>query len=80
MKAAALDRDPDKLSIDFVGLFDTVEAYGVPIEEMREVVHRFVFPIKFGGDHTIWKKVDRDTTGSVVSTMSASLSIRSACL
>ena len=30
-----------------------------PIEEMREVVHRFVFPIKFGGDHTIWKKVHR---------------------
>ncbi|WP_281024507.1 phospholipase effector Tle1 domain-containing protein [Methylocystis rosea] len=36
-----------------------MEAYGVPIEEMREVVHRFVFPIKFGGDHTIWKKVHR---------------------
>ena len=59
VQKAASDRDPNKLSIDFVGLFDTVEAYGVPIEEMREVIHRFVFPIKFGGDHTIWNKVDR---------------------
>ena len=42
-----------------MGLFDTVEAYGVPIEEMRDVIHRFVFPIKFGGDHTIWEKVLR---------------------
>lgn len=59
VKQAASDRQPDKLSIDFVGLFDTVEAYGVPIEEMRDVIHRFVFPIKFGGDHTIWEKVLR---------------------
>jgi uncharacterized protein (DUF2235 family) len=59
VKEAASDRQPCKLSIDFVGLFDTVEAYGVPIEEMRDVIHRFVFPIKFGGDHTIWKQVNR---------------------
>ena len=59
MKKAASDRQPCELSIDFVGLFDTVEAYGVPIEEMRDVIHRFVFPIKFGGDHTIWEKVNR---------------------
>nr|WP_256031909.1 DUF2235 domain-containing protein [Methylocystis suflitae] len=59
VKKAASDRTPDKLSIDFVGLFDTVEAYGVPIEEMRDVVHRLVFPIKFGGDHTMWERVNR---------------------
>jgi len=59
VQAAASDRKPAELSIDFVGLFDTVEAYGVPIEEMRDVIHRFVFPIKFGGDHTIWKNVQR---------------------
>jgi len=50
-------RRPNELSIDFVGLFDTVEAYGVPIEEMREGIHRFAVPIKFGGDHTIWSNV-----------------------
>ncbi|MBG0800079.1 DUF2235 domain-containing protein [Methylocystis sp. H4A] len=58
VKKAASDRAPEKLSIDFVGLFDTVEAYGVPIEEMRDVIHRFVFPIKFGGDHTMWEEVN----------------------
>ena len=57
VKKAASDRAPENISIDFVGLFDTVEAYGVPIEEMRDVIHRFVFPINFGGDHSIWEKV-----------------------
>ncbi|MBM3655013.1 MAG: DUF2235 domain-containing protein, partial [Alphaproteobacteria bacterium] len=59
VKKAASARQPCELSIDFVGFFDTVEAYGVPIEEMRDVIHRFVFPIKFGGDHTIWERVLR---------------------
>jgi uncharacterized protein (DUF2235 family) len=50
-------RRPEDITIDFMGLFDTVEAYGVPIEEMREGVHRLVWPISFGGDHSIWKNV-----------------------
>jgi hypothetical protein len=52
-------RRPEHIAIDFLGLFDTVEAYGVPIEEMREGVHRLVWPIRFGGDHSIWKNVWR---------------------
>jgi len=55
--AAAPERNPKEIKIDFLGLFDTVEAYGVPIEEMREGVHRLVWPISFGGDHSIWKNV-----------------------
>lgn len=57
VQAADPARAPEKLSVDFLGLFDTVEAYGVPIEEMREGVHLLVFPIKFGNDHTIWRNV-----------------------
>lgn len=53
------DRRPAKVKIDFLGLFDTVEAYGVPIEEARNFLHRYVIPIRFGGDHSIWENVVR---------------------
>jgi uncharacterized protein (DUF2235 family) len=33
--------------IAFAGLFDTVEAYGVPLEEMRDAIDWAVWPIKF---------------------------------
>jgi len=55
--AATPERAPGEINIDFLGLFDTVEAYGVPVEEMREGVHRLVWPINFGGDHSIWQNV-----------------------
>lgn len=58
-EAMSAGRGPGAVDIDFLGLFDTVEAYGVPIEEMREGVHTLVFPIKFGGDHTIAPQVKR---------------------
>ncbi|MFA6206702.1 MAG: DUF2235 domain-containing protein [Methylocystis sp.] len=57
IKDADPQRRPENITIDFMGLFDTVEAYGVPVEEMREGVHRLVWPISFGGDHSIWKNV-----------------------
>lgn len=57
VQAADPSRCAENITIDFMGLFDTVEAYGVPIEEMREGVHRLVWPISFGGDHSIWKNV-----------------------
>jgi uncharacterized protein (DUF2235 family) len=37
----------DAPSIDFVGLFDTVEAFGVPFEEMRIAIDRLFWPISF---------------------------------
>lgn len=33
--------------IRFMGLFDTVEAYGVPIEELRKPIDYFIWPITF---------------------------------
>jgi hypothetical protein len=41
----ALNRD--KTTIKFVGLFDTVEAYGVPIEELRRAINIAIWPISF---------------------------------
>jgi hypothetical protein len=36
-----------KVPIKFVGLFDTVEAYGVPLEELRRAVDVAIWPISF---------------------------------
>lgn len=33
--------------IKFLGLFDTVDAYAVPIEELRDVIDRAIWPISF---------------------------------
>jgi Uncharacterized alpha/beta hydrolase domain (DUF2235) len=41
-------RDPQGgLKIKFLGLFDTVEAYGVPIEELRRAIDWVIWPISF---------------------------------
>jgi hypothetical protein len=37
----------DKTKIKFVGLFDTVEAYGVPLEELRTAISVSIWPITF---------------------------------
>jgi Uncharacterized alpha/beta hydrolase domain (DUF2235) len=37
----------DKTTIKFVGLFDTVEAYGVPLEELRTAISVSIWPITF---------------------------------
>lgn len=36
-----------KVSTEFLGLFDTVEAFGVPLEEMRRAIDRAIWPISF---------------------------------
>lgn len=54
---AAQGRRGADVPIGFVGLFDTVEAYGVPLEELRMAVHLFVWPIAFGNDHKMSGKV-----------------------
>jgi hypothetical protein len=52
-------RDGEKIAIEFAGLFDTVEAYGVPVEELRVAVHVLLFPICFGDDHGMSSAVRR---------------------
>lgn len=37
----------DQISIEFAGLFDTVEAFGVPIEELRKAIDWLIWPISF---------------------------------
>src|SRR5262249_1787172 len=36
-----------EVSIDFLGVFDTVEAFGVPIEELRTAIDWAIWPISF---------------------------------
>ncbi|MDE2364537.1 MAG: DUF2235 domain-containing protein [Hyphomicrobiales bacterium] len=45
-RGANTDEEPG-VPIHFVGLFDTVEAYGVPIEELRRAVDWSIWPISF---------------------------------
>jgi uncharacterized protein (DUF2235 family) len=37
----------EDIDIEFLGLFDTVEAYGVPIEELRVAIDWAIWPISF---------------------------------
>ncbi|EPX77151.1 DUF2235 domain-containing protein [Litoreibacter arenae] len=41
------ERAPGQVDIEFLGLFDTVEAYGVPLEEVRTLWDIFIWPISF---------------------------------
>jgi hypothetical protein len=45
--AATKAQRRDDVKIKFVGLFDTVEAYGVPLEEFRRAVDKAIWPISF---------------------------------
>jgi uncharacterized protein (DUF2235 family) len=45
-KAVALHSRRD-VAVTFAGLFDTVEAYGVPIEELRKAIDVAIWPISF---------------------------------
>lgn len=38
---------PDGVRIAFLGVFDTVEAYGMPIEELRSFITRWIYPLTF---------------------------------
>ena len=40
-------RSDREARIRFAGLFDTVEAYGVPLEEMRDAIDWAIWPIRF---------------------------------
>ncbi|WP_424361277.1 DUF2235 domain-containing protein [Methylocystis parvus] len=43
----APDRNCRVGKIDFLGLWDTVGAYGMPVEELRIMIDRYVFPLTF---------------------------------
>ena len=45
--AAVSQRSDHETRVRFLGLFDTVEAYGVPLEEMRDAIDWAVWPIRF---------------------------------
>lgn len=40
-------RCPGAVKIKFMGLFDTVEAYGVPLEDLRAAINWWIWPITF---------------------------------
>lgn len=44
------------VGIDFLGLWDTVDAYGLPIEELKLGIHRVLWPMLFG-ERTLSPKV-----------------------
>ena len=56
--AAVARRSDQDAGIAFVGVFDTVEAYGVPLEEMRDAIDWAIWPIKFG-DRRLSAKVEK---------------------
>jgi uncharacterized protein (DUF2235 family) len=47
VKAATKAQGRDDIPIKFIGLFDTVEAYGVPLEEFRSAIDKAIWPISF---------------------------------
>ena len=49
------DTHPD---IEFVGVWDTVDAYGLPIDELSILWDRFLYPIRFP-DHDLSERVKR---------------------
>lgn len=54
VEALPQDRRAGAVPIRFMGLFDTVEAYGMPVEELRSVWNRLVWPIRFRNRRCSW--------------------------
>jgi uncharacterized protein (DUF2235 family) len=48
----------DKLPIRFLGLWDTVEAYGMPIAELKRGIDLYIWPLVFG-DKSLSRHVER---------------------
>ena len=34
-------------TIEFIGVWDTVDAYGLPVDELADLWHKFIYPIRF---------------------------------
>jgi uncharacterized protein (DUF2235 family) len=41
----------DKVRIRFVGVWDTVAAYGMPVDEMTRGIHQYLWPIELPNNH-----------------------------
>ncbi len=48
------ERRAGAVPVRFMGLFDTVEAYGMPVEELRSVWNRLIWPIRFRNRRCAW--------------------------
>ncbi|MDK1376437.1 MULTISPECIES: DUF2235 domain-containing protein [unclassified Sinorhizobium] len=46
-------RSPEKMKIAFVGVWDTVAAYGLPIDELTKAVNRWIWPMTFEKPHLL---------------------------
>lgn len=44
---AFLARPGRGVHVDFLGVFDTVEAFGMPVEELRRIIGPLIFPLSF---------------------------------
>jgi uncharacterized protein (DUF2235 family) len=51
--ASTSPRSPDNLKIDFLGVWDTVAAYGLPIDELTRAVDKWVWPLTFERSHLL---------------------------
>jgi uncharacterized protein (DUF2235 family) len=47
MEQETVNKGREKVRIKFLGLFDTVEAFGVPVEELRTAIDWAIWPISF---------------------------------
>jgi len=43
----------DSISIDFLGLWDTVGAYGMPVAELERAIDKFLFSFRFGSEEKL---------------------------
>jgi hypothetical protein len=48
------ERRAGAVPVRFMGLFDTVEAYGMPVEELRSIWNRLIWPIRFRNRRCSW--------------------------
>ncbi len=46
----------DEKVIEFMGVWDTVDALGLPVDEMSDVLDKYIYPYKFG-NHRLGKRV-----------------------
>jgi uncharacterized protein (DUF2235 family) len=47
-----------EVGIEFIGVWDTVDAYGFPIKELASLWHRWLYPLRFS-DHKLHPRVKR---------------------
>ena len=73
-ETAGLKRD--SIKVHFVGVWDTVVAYGLPIDELTRAVDKWVWPMKFRDDSLLFSVRHARQARSESSTTNAERSIR----